>query len=188
MLPACNLHMERPGTYATARVQMSGKGNHMSKSLMVNGQQMALTLGAGALSAKGTLIGVRHFIATKAGLTLPKVSKGNPGPTMKEVKAMALKAGKTEAELKLWSGEYDVARAEFYRQSGQITALLAQDPTYRKSVRVNVNSKGAVIGATTTFRKERTAAASVVAQLEARIAQLTAALTTATPVAALPVA
>jgi hypothetical protein len=148
----------------------------MSKSLVINGQQMALTLGAGALSDKGTLIGARFFIAAKAGITLPKVSKGNPGPTMKEVKAMIVAKGHTEAQIKAWNGEYDVARTEFYRQSGQLTALLAQDPTYRKSVKINTNAKGAVIGATTTFRRERVAAPSVVAQLQAQVAALTAQL------------
>lgn len=149
----------------------------MSKSLVVNGQQMALVLGAGALSDKGTLIGARHFIAAKAGLTLPKVAKGETGITMKELKAKIVAGGKhTAADIKLWNGEYDVARTEFYRQSGQITALLAQDPTYRKSVRINTNAKGAVIGATTTFRRERVAAPSVVAQLQATVASLTAAL------------
>lgn len=137
---------------------------------------MAINLGV-AINDKGSLIGARHFVAGKAGITLPKPAKGEKGATMKEVKAMVIAKGKTEAEIKTWFAEYDVARAEFYRQSGQLTALLAQDPTYRKSVKVSINPKGECIGATTTFRKERSAAkSSVVAQLQAQVALLTAAL------------
>lgn len=147
-----------------------------SKSLVISGQQVAISLGA-AVNAKGGLIGARHFVAAKAGITLPKVAKGEKGPSMKEVKAMVIASGKTDAEIKAWFVEYDIARAEFYRQSGQLTAMLAQDPTYRKSVRISTNPKGEVIGATTTFRRERSAAKSdVVAALQAQVAALQLAL------------
>lgn len=157
----------------------------MSKSLVISGQPMVLDLGP-VINAKGALMGARHFIAAKAGITLPKVEKGQKGPSMKDVKAMVLAKGHTEAEIKVWNGEYDAGRAEFYRKSGQLTALLAQDPTYRKSVKISINPKGECIGATTTFRREPTAAkSSVVAQLQEQVRLLTLAL--GEKIAAIPV-
>lgn len=147
-----------------------------SKSLVISGQPVAIALGA-AINAKGSLIGARQFVAGKADITLPKVEKGEKGPSMKEVKAMVIAAGKTEAEIKVWFAEYDAARSEFYRQSAQLTGMLSADPTYRKSVKISINPKGECIGATTTFRKERAAAkSSVVAQLQEQVRLLTAAL------------
>jgi hypothetical protein len=150
----------------------------MSKSLVVGGQQMTLSDFGGVVNAKGGLVGARNYIAGQAGITLPVVKKGETGPTMKEVKAQILALGKTEADIKAWSKEYDAKRGQFYAACGQLNGMLAADPTFRKHVKISVNAKGVAIGATTSYRKERsaTAAQSTIAALEARIALLTKAL------------
>lgn len=147
----------------------------MSKSLIIQGQAVALS----------ALVGARHFIAEKFGVTIPEVAKGEKGLTMKEVKALCVAKGTTDAQLKAASKEYDGLRTGFYTRCALVNGQLAADPTLRKSVKLSVNKKGETIGAVTTYRRERSASvtqAARIAQLEARIVQLTA------NAAALPVA
>lgn len=137
----------------------------MSK-LIVLGHQVAIAA-FGAAHVDGKLVGARQFIAGKFGITLPKVAKGEKGKTMKEVKAMILaKSGNTEEQIKVASKEYDAARSSFYQQSALVNGQLAADPTLRKSVRLSISKKtGDVIGATTTYRREKGANASMAVQL-----------------------
>jgi hypothetical protein len=156
----------------------------MSKSLIqVGGKQVALPSLDGIVNDKGALVGARHYLAGKAGITLPKTPKGEKGASMKEVKAEIVALGHTADEIKTWSKEYDKGRAEFYRQCGQLNGMLAADPLYRKSLKVSRNAKGDVIGATTTYRRERAASTSTVAALVAQVADLTARLAATQPVA-----
>lgn len=154
----------------------------MSKQIVLGSHTVALADFGGAADASGKLVGARQFIAARFGITLPKVAKGAKGPTMKEVKAKIVALGKTEAEIKAVSKEYDAERSAFYSQSALFNGQMAADPTLRKSVRLSISKKtGECIGATTTYRKEKSAgalnaAATKIAQLEAQIARLTAAL------------
>lgn len=152
-----------------------------NKQIVLGSHTVALSAFGSATDESGKLIGARQFIAAKFGITLPKVVKGAKGPTMKEVKTRILAiAGNDEAAIKAASKEYDAARSAFYSQSALFNGQMAADPTLRKSVRLSISKKtGECIGATTTYRKEKSqgalsAAATRIAQLEAQLARLTA--------------
>lgn len=173
MHAACNQARDpRGATQREGSPDVRHNTHHMSqsliKSLVVQGQTVALA----------ELVGARHFIADKFGVTIPKVAKGEKGLTMKEVKALCVAKGTTADELKAASKEYDGLRTGFYTRCALVNGQLAADPTLRKSVRLSTNKKGETIGAVTTYRRERSASvtqAARIVQLEAKIAQLTAA-------------
>lgn len=146
-------------------------GNH----LMIQGKQVAIPSFGGAVNAKGTLVGVRIFVAEKAGLSTEDVKE----LSFKEVKALAVNAGATAEQIKTWSGDYNRERDAFYSEGGLVNGMLAADPSYRKTLKVNRNKTGDVIGATTVYRKERSPKATLAAEnaaLKAQIAKLTAAM------------
>lgn len=148
----------------------------MSQSLVVAGKPLSIGTFNGAITDKQTLVGARNYIATKGGVIIEKGTKDNPGPTMKEVKELVKLQGFTDADIKAWSKEYDKARSEYYTQSGLVNGLLAADPTLRKAVKLSRNKDGVVIGAVTTYRRER----GVNATLQAKVEELTKALAAAT--------
>lgn len=155
----------------------------MSKSLVLGSHTVALATFGSAIDESGKLIGARQFIAAKFGVKLAKPAKGTKGPSMKEVKEMLVTSGKATAEtIKAASKEYDGARNSFYGASALLNGQLAADPTLRKSVRLSVSkTTGECIGATTTYRKEKSAgalsaAATRIAQLEAALAAANAKL------------
>lgn len=140
-----------------------------TSQLMVQGKQLTLP----------QLPNIRTFLAAKAGVTLPATVKGTPGPTVKEVVALCIAAGSTAEQVKVWRTELDAERKQHYVHSGMAVAMLAADPSIRKSVRESRNKAGDVIGYNATFRKERSASMSGavrIAQLEALVTQLQARL------------
>lgn len=134
------------------------------KELMVQGKAVNVA----------ELPNIRQFLAAKAGITLPVVPKGGTGLTTKEVVALCEGAGRTKDQIKADRGELDTLRKQHYVQSGMVVAMLAADPTLRKSVRVARNKAGDAIGANITVRRERSASvtgAVRIATLEKQLAE-----------------
>lgn len=148
------------------------------KSLTIGGQTIAMTAltGGGVLNERNALMGVRHYVAAKAGIPLPKVAKGEKGLTFKEVKALALAKGITEAQLKVWGTEYDAGRSGYYGVSNQLAALAAADPNMRSEFRPTFAKDGTFTGGNAKFRIEKRSGSRVdallakIASLEARLA------------------
>jgi hypothetical protein len=127
------------------------------------------------------------FVAEKLNLgVLPKGTKEKPF-TRKMLNALAISKGSTELMVKATLKEFDGIRRAHYAQSAVFLAAVSADPRFRKSMRTSTNKKtGEVIGWSATIRKEKSASISAstkIAQLEALVAQLTAKLTPALPVA-----
>lgn len=113
--------------------------------------------------------GIRHYVAGKFNLEVADKE------TYKSIKERAIKAGATKDQLTVLGKEYDSLRTSYYTQSALVNGQLAADPTLRKAVKVNINKKGDVIGATTIYRRERSNAlsqAEKIRQLEALVAKL----------------
>jgi hypothetical protein len=127
--------------------------------------------------------GVRKFCADKYGVVLPALVKGKKGPSFKEVKALCVAAGATEAQLKADSKQWDSIRAAHFASSAIFIGALAADPSFRKNARESKNKDGDVIGYSATFRKERSVTArgaTRIAQLETQLAAAMAKLNTLT--------
>ena len=145
----------------------------MRNTLVVQGQSLSLPSFGGAVNDKGTLIGVRRFVANAFGLSETLIE----GKTMKEVKTLAIANGATDEKLKELSKTYDAERTAFYREGNLLNGMLASDPNYRKTLRIVKNQKGDVIGANCSYRKERSANATkdqIIEGLKAQVAKLTA--------------
>jgi hypothetical protein len=129
----------------------------------------------GILSAKDSLLGVRRYIAKQAGLSDDEIKE----KTTKEVKALAITAGATEAQIKNWSKDYNGSKLQFYAASASFLGMLSADARYRKTVRRSFNKEGKSIGWTASIRKERNPQSSTLAaenaDLRARLARLEAA-------------
>ncbi|MEO7099070.1 MAG: hypothetical protein ABI162_06890 [Luteolibacter sp.] len=110
----------------------------MLSIIKAGNQEINVAPFADALTESGTLVGIRHFVAAKHGLSLASVK----GKTFKEIKEIV---GDTKA-VKEWSSEYDVKRQQFYSASKQIDALSAADPNMRSEVRLALGKDGNVIG------------------------------------------
>jgi hypothetical protein len=119
----------------------------------------------GILSAKDSLLGVRRYIAKQAGLDENAIEK----KTTKEVKALAIAAGATEAQIKNWSKDYNGSKLQFYAASASFLGMLSADSRYRKTVRRSFNAKGQSIGWTASIRKERNPQASTLAAQNAEL-------------------
>jgi hypothetical protein len=144
-----------------------------NNQLVVSGQNLVLPDLGHAVNDKYSLVGARRFVAAKAGLTEAEIEK----KTMKEVKDLCVAAGIDEAEIKAWRAEYDSIEKSYRKFSRQATALFSSDPAFRQAWKPNFNAKGQFIGATTTFRKERSLSQSAnvrLEQAEARVKQLEA--------------
>lgn len=149
----------------------------------IGGQQIGLSDAiTRVLSPNGSLLGFRRYLAAKHGIaTEQKDGKLTfseiEGKTTKEVKAMIVAAGGTDAQIKVSNGEYDAGRTAFYDFSTKATALIGADSTLRKDVRM-VNGKKGLIGFNVKARyvKASTGSSSKVAELEAKVARLTALL------------
>jgi hypothetical protein len=143
---------------------------------MIQGKEIAIPSFGGAVNDKGTLVGKRLFIALKAGLTAEDIKE----LSFKEMKVAAVAAGNaTDAQITQWGKDYVIERDSFYSQGGLVNGMLASDPSYRKTLKINRNKDGAVIGATTVYRKERSPSMSLKAEnesLKAQVAKLTALL------------
>ncbi len=127
----------------------------------------------------------RDFIATKFGVTIPERAKGEKPISNKELLALVVAAGHSEADFKAAKKEFDVVRSEHHINSGMAIAMMASNPNIRKSLREAKNKDGQVIGFNASFRKERSSAqskANRIAELERQLAAAVAKL------AALPVA
>jgi hypothetical protein len=143
---------------------------------MENPNQLAIVQGNGQLVNFASAPTCKDYVAGKLGITLPKSTKENP-VTMKTVKELAVKAGKTESEVKALVKQFDGLRSEHYAQSAVIAGMLASDTRFRKSVKSSVNKKGEVIGYNITARRETSKAMSKdaeIAALKATVAALLA--------------
>lgn len=141
---------------------------------MDNQNQLAIVQGNGKLVNFASAPTCKDYVAAQLGITLPKSTKENP-VTMKNVKAMAVAAGRTEAEVKALVKQFDGLRTAHYAQSAVIAGMLASDTRFRKSVKSSINKKGEVIGYNITARRERSQSVSKdteIAQLKAQIAAL----------------
>lgn len=103
------------------------------------------------------------FLAAHFGVAVVK------GMKMPDVKAAVIASGKTEAEFKLARKTYDTNKQTYHVECRKVTALLANDPNYRQSIRKMKT------GAVVTFRKigavaAKQSAAARIAQLEAKLA------------------
>lgn len=103
------------------------------------------------------------FLAAHFGVTIVK------GMKMPDVKKAVLATGKTEAEFKTARKTYDTNKQTYHVECRKVTALLANDPNYRQSIRKMKT------GAIVTFRKvgaaaAKQSAAARIAQLEAKLA------------------
>jgi hypothetical protein len=146
------------------------------KELIVQGKPLVLGNFGGILDDKGSLIGAPRWIAQQAGIELPARAKGVVTPSMKEIRAMIVAEGEhDEKQVTEWNKSYNAQRTDFFSKCGLVNGQLAADPTLRKSVKINRNTKGEVIGATTTYRKERSASQSMATQLAELQRQLAAA-------------
>lgn len=146
------------------------------KELMVQGKAVNVA----------ELPNIRQFLAAKAGITLPPTVKGTPGLTTKEVVALCEGAGRTKDQIKADRGELDTLRKQHYVQSAMVVAMLAADPSLRKSVRVAHNAKGEAIGANITVRKERSASVTGAVRIATLEKQLADALAKLAALPALP--
>jgi hypothetical protein len=136
------------------------------KQLVVAGQPLAINQRDGALTAKGVLVGARVFIAMKAGMAHDR--KDVEGMTTKDVIAKIEADGlATKEQCKTWEKEYKAHKSAHYAASSQIGGLFIASPEWRKSFKTDYNAKGEPIGGTLTFRKERSANASLASQLAA---------------------
>ncbi len=155
---------------------------------------------------KGRLMGSTAFLASIHGITVDEVEahrNSMPLETVKSgakagqqvkpslakaCKALVIASGVDEAAIKAAYKEYDSHRNSALTDMRKINGMLATDPTLRQNVRVSKNRKGEVIGAVTTYRRDRSASNkdAVIAELQAKLGQLTkqfAALLPAAPAA-----
>lgn len=130
-------------------------------------KQIAIGNLNGALSAKGTPVGARVFVAATFGVAAADIK----GMKMPAVKELCVANGATDESFKLARKSYDKAMAQFWTDSRKITALFSADPNYRQTIRPTKT------GAVTTFRYVKPAASAKSAN--AQVAQLKALLTNA---------
>jgi hypothetical protein len=152
----------------------------MTKAIVVAGQTLSTNLRDGAISDKGSLVGVRVFVAGKAGLTKDEVKDMK----YSEVKAL-IESRKlaTKDQIKVWDDEYDAHRSRHFGESRQMVSLFVASPEWRNNVKLAYNQKGECIGANATFRKERSTVslASQLSLARAEIATLRKQLPAALP-------
>jgi hypothetical protein len=143
----------------------------METRITVAGQQVSLNTRGGAVNDKGTLTGVRVYVAQKAGLTKEEVEK----KTFKEVKEMIeTQSLATKEEVAGWTKEYNGHRAAHYADSARIGGLFIASPEWRKAFRPSYNKAGDFIGGILTIRKERSKASTLQAQIAAKDAEIAA--------------
>lgn len=142
------------------------------------------------LTKSGRLMSPRIFIAQAGSLTVTQNEKrevfieGKPEQTTKDVRAMIVaKHGeeKGKALIKTANEKYDEGRSAFYVDGAKICALVGADATLRKVAVPVFNKKGVALGVNISARYERgknASSASKIANLEATVAKLTAALGT----------
>lgn len=144
-----------------------------------NPNALAVVNGEGKLSAINSPVSCKDYIAAKLGLTLPKSTKENPFTT-KDAVELAIKGGATKDRIKELRKAHKAEVTQHYATSAVFMAAVAADARFRKNARTSKDKDGNVNGWNFTVRKERSAtigAAAKIAQLEAMVAKLTAALT-----------
>lgn len=107
--------------------------------------EAGLTTGAAfnGVVQKGKPVTARAFLAAKFGVTLAK------GSTFKTVKEAIIAKGNTSAALKAAHKEYDANMNDYYRASGVGAAVLAQDASFRKAIKMTLNKDGQPTGSYT---------------------------------------
>jgi hypothetical protein len=147
--------------------------------MVENTNALAVVNGEGKLTAINSPVSCKDYIAAKLGLTLPKSTKDNPFTTKDAVELALTKPGVTKERIKELRKAHKAEVTQHYASSAVFMAAVSADPRFRKNARTSKDKDGNVNGWNFTVRKERSVsvgAASKIAQLEAVIAKLTAAL------------
>src|SRR6266446_761305 len=138
----------------------------MSNLLVVSGQNVGVNTRDGACNERGTLVGVRRFVADKA-----KLTDDIEGMKYADVKALIVKQNlATKEQIKTWDDAYDTHRDAHKRDSRSMVSLFVASPEWKHSFKPSYNKKGDCIGGTATFRKE-TSSKSLASQLRDALAQ-----------------
>lgn len=144
--------------------------------VVVNNQQLALQSFLPILSATGSLLGPRRFIAKQFGFCVAKGDNGNldwseiKDMNTKEVREKIVSAGlATKEQVSEAITSYNEQKERFYTESTKATALIGADQSLRKEVRMVQGKKG-LIGFNVKARFVKSTSSN--ATRDARIAEL----------------